>query len=115
MDMENKRLFTKGGQKIDVHCHLFNKKIASIPLLLDAIKSILKKKKLADKNELESDSLSALGNIRRISRLLKMLFSNKEDTLLNYLSKYESDTIFVPLMFDLKFAADSAEAIFSQK
>lgn len=111
MDMENKRLITKGGQKIDVHCHLFNKKIASIPLLLDAIKSILKKKKFTDKNELESDSLSALGNIRRISRLLKILFSNKEDTLLNYLSKYESDTFFVPLMFDLKFAVDSAEAI----
>jgi predicted TIM-barrel fold metal-dependent hydrolase len=108
--MENKQLFTTDGQKIDVHCHLFNKKIASIPLLLDTIRSILKMKRLTDKNELESDSLSALNDIRRISRLLKMLFSNDEDALLNYLSKYESDTIFVPLMFDLKFAVDSAEA-----
>jgi predicted TIM-barrel fold metal-dependent hydrolase len=108
--MENKQLFTTSEQKIDVHCHLFNKKIASIPLLLEAIRSIIETKKLTVENELESGLSGTLDNILKISRLLKMLFSNNEDALLNYLSKYESDTIFVPLMFDLKFAANSAEA-----
>lgn len=108
--MENKQLFTTGEQDIDIHCHLFNKEIASTPLLLDAIRSILKTEKSTNNNKLESDSLKALDDVRRISQLLKTLFSNDEDTLLNYLSKHESNTIFVPLMFDLKFAVDSTEA-----
>jgi predicted TIM-barrel fold metal-dependent hydrolase len=106
--MEANPLPTAAAQKIDVHCHLFNKKIASIPLLLDAIKSIVEPgKQPTHENELGV----SWEEIKRIGRLLKLLFSNDEDALLGYLSKYESVAVFVPLMFDLKLAVDSAEAV----
>lgn len=106
--MENKPLPASAAQKIDVHCHLFNKKIASIPLLLDAIKSIVEQgKQPAHENELGV----SWGEIKRIGRLLRLLFSNDEDALLTYLSKYDSVAVLAPLMFDLKLAVDSAEAV----
>lgn len=94
---------------IDVHCHLFNKKMASVRLLFYVVKDILEKKQTIG-NKSTSAPLDWV-SILRIGCLVKMLFSKDNDTLLNYISKYEPDTVFVPLMFDLEFAVESDEAV----
>lgn len=99
-------------QKVDVHCHLFNKKIASIPLLLDLIKSIMKSnRQVANDVCMETDGASPASQVKRISRLLKLLLSKNEDRLIKYLLGYEPDALCVPLMFDLKYAVESKEAL----
>lgn len=110
--METKQSISmNSGQRIDVHCHLFNKKIASVSLLLNLIKSISQRKKCVTKTDEQLDTLPSLSQIRRMSQLLKILFSDNDDTLLKHLIKYEPDTIFAPLMFDLTFAVESKEAL----
>lgn len=98
-------------QKIDTHCHVFNSKIASVPLLLDIIKSILTPSFMAAGEETTEELQSFTGTAGRIGELFKLLFNKKEDTLLDYISEYERDTVFVPLMFDIKYAAYSKDAI----
>lgn len=109
MKEEMKQFTEPTRQKIDVHCHLFNKRVTSISLLFDLIKSIRTKEE--DQVTAGEKSSSFRERLKRIVRLLKLLFSKNDDTLAEYLLKYEPDTILVPLMFDLHYAVASKDAL----
>lgn len=108
---KNQQSVCRKEMKIDVHCHMFNKKIASVPILLDIIKDILETKNSDDR--IQSKSFPNFSHfIPKTIILLKLLSSNHKDELLEYMQKNgEANTIFVPLMFDLKFAVDSDEGV----
>ncbi|HAC22740.1 MAG TPA: hypothetical protein DCF91_11725 [Porphyromonadaceae bacterium] len=94
-------------KNIDVHCHLFNSEIASFRILWDLALSIIHTRDFKTTNTIERK-----GSAKEPANKLKLLFLlfQKSSAVLKYLEKYEPNTIFAPLMFDLKYAAESSEA-----
>lgn len=99
-----------GVQTIDMHCHLFNKNMLSIRLLVEILASISIKSKRMDV-ETDEVKIQRAGIIpdkfKRIISLLRELFSDDYSAPYDYIQRYQKNAIFAPLMFDLTYAGAS--------
>lgn len=95
------------GNRIDAHCHLFNKKVLSWRLLIDFVQSRSKTHIPSDTDMM--DSASPLKTIKRALHFLKTGMQSSSVDVYKTLIKAEKGYCVVPLMFDLDYCMKGAQ------
>lgn len=98
--------------RIDIHCHLFNKKVLSWRLLIDFVQSRVKLPipLRADNAEMLDGVSGSLKSIKRALSFLKTGMQSTSEDVYKILIKTEKGYTVVPLMFDLDYCMKGAPA-----
>lgn len=96
--------------RIDIHCHLFNKKVLSWRLLIDFVQSRVTLPPLQTTHAEMQDNISGtLKGIKRALNFLKIGLQSSSEDIYNILIKTEKDYAVAPLMFDLDYCMKGAQ------
>jgi predicted TIM-barrel fold metal-dependent hydrolase len=100
------------GTRIDVHCHLFNKKILSWRLLIDFVQSRvnLPIPMRASNDQLLDGVSGLLKTVKQALHFLKIGMQPTSEEVYKTLTETENGYAVVPLMFDLDYCMKGAPA-----
>lgn len=98
---------TSLSSRIDVHCHLFNKKVLSWRLLIDFIQSRVHTP-ISTNVDMMND-VSPLKTIKRALHFLKIGMQASSEDVYKTLIKTEKGYLVVPLMFDLDYCMKGSQ------